>query len=103
MSDEPTTGSTVIEETREVVIPSRQKKTDWYPIALAAVVMIGFFSVLEYLLRGEVPQSSHDIVLQMIETLKNITIMVVSYFVGTTVGSEKKTDIIAKSGPVDPH
>lgn len=89
------------DEQEEPIKP--KMKREWAPIALAAVVLIMFFAVMEYLLRGEVPQSSHDIVLQMIETLKNITIMVVSFFVGTTAASERKTDIIAKANPVEPH
>lgn len=89
----------------EEIGDQQPKKTrrDWAPLLLAGIVMFAFISVLEYLLRGEIHQSTRDIVLQMIETLKNITIMVVSYFVGTTAGSEKKTDLIAKAGSVDPH
>lgn len=79
-----------------------QKKTKpvWAPMILAAIVLAVFTAVLEYLLRGEIHASTRDIVLQMVETLKNITIMVVSYFVGTTAASERKTDIIAQSPPV---
>lgn len=79
-----------------------QKKTKpvWAPMILAAIVLAVFTAVLEYLLRGQIHASTRDIVLQMVETLKNITIMVVSYFVGTTAASERKTDIIAQSPPV---
>jgi hypothetical protein len=83
--------------------PPKKKGRDWAPILLACIIMGAFISVLEYLLRGEIHQSTRDIVLQMIETLKNITIMVVSYFVGTTAGSEEKTKMIAKAGAIDPH
>lgn len=87
------------EETPE---PAQKRKHDWPPLVLTAVVMASFISVLEYLLRGEIHPSSRDIVLQMIETLKNITIMTVSYFVGTTAGSKRKTDLIAQANPVNP-
>lgn len=84
---------------------STQKKArpGWAPVVLAAIVLAVFTAVLEYLLRGEIHSSTRDIVLQMVETLKNITIMVVSYFVGTTAASERKTELIAKANPVDPH
>ena len=72
----------------------------WAPVVLAAIVLAVFTAVLEYLLRGQIDPSVRDIVLQMVETLKNITIMVVSYFVGTTAASDRKTDIIAQSPAV---
>ena len=81
--------------------PSLKKpRPGWAPLVLAAIVLAVFTAVLEYLLRGEIHASTRDIVLQMVETLKNITIMVVSYFVGTTAASERKTDIIAQSPAV---
>jgi uncharacterized membrane protein len=75
-------------------------KRDWAPLVLAGIILAVFFSVLEYLLRGEVPDSSRDIVLQMVETLKNVTIMVVSYFVGTTAQGARKTELLGKAEPV---
>lgn len=81
--------------------PAQKKaRPGWAPVVLAAIVLAVFTAVLEYLLRGEIHSSTRDIVLQMVETLKNITIMVVSYFVGTTAASERKTDIIAQSPAV---
>ncbi len=81
-------------------ISQKKARPSWAPLVLAAIVLAVFTAVLEYLLRGEIDPSTRDIVLQMVETLKNITIMVVSYFVGTTAASERKTDIIAQSPPV---
>lgn len=78
----------------------KKPRPGWAPVVLAAIVLAVFTAVLEYLLRGEIHSSTRDIVLQMVETLKNITIMVVSYFVGTTAASERKTDIIAQSPAV---
>ncbi len=81
-------------------LAQKKARPSWAPLVLAAIVLAVFTAVLEYLLRGEIDPSTRDIVLQMVETLKNITIMVVSYFVGTTAASERKTDIIAQSPPV---
>jgi hypothetical protein len=103
MSDEQEPGGTVTKQQTETVVSNRAPKRDWTPVILAAVVLIGFFVVLQYLMGSEVPASSRDIVLQMVETLKNIAIMCVSYFVGTTAQGAKKTELIAKGGPVDPH
>lgn len=86
------------EESAEPV--QKKPRPGWAPVVLAAIVLAVFTAVLEYLLRGEIHSSTRDIVLQMVETLKNITIMVVSYFVGTTAASERKTDIIAQSPAV---
>lgn len=85
----------------EPTYPTQKKpRPGWAPLVLAAIVLAVFTAVLEYLLRGQIHSSTRDIVLQMVETLKNITIMVVSYFVGTTAASERKTDIIAQSPAV---
>lgn len=85
----------------EPAYPTQKKpRPGWAPLVLAAIVLAVFTAVLEYLLRGQIHSSTRDIVLQMVETLKNITIMVVSYFVGTTAASERKTDIIAQSPAV---
>jgi len=78
----------------------KKERPGWAPVVLAAIVLAVFTAVLEYLLRGQIDPSVRDIVLQMVETLKNITIMVVSYFVGTTAASDRKTDIIAQSPAV---
>lgn len=80
--------------------PQKKSRPSWAPVVLAAIVLAIFTAVLEYLLREKIDPSTRDIVLQMVETLKNITIMVVSYFVGTTAASERKTDIIAQSPAV---
>ena len=80
--------------------PNTQQMAGWTPVVLAGIVLAIFTVVLEYLLRGEIHSSTRDIVLQMVETLKNITIMTVSYFVGTTAASDRKTDLIAKSPAV---
>ena len=104
MSDEPEqTGGTLVEQKSATLIPSRASKRDWTPAILTGLIMGGFFYVLHYLLNEKVPVESRDIVLQMIETLKNVVIMCVGYYFGTTQGSEKKTDLLAKAGPVDTH
>ena len=91
------------DENTVAVLTPRPTKRDWTPAVLTGVIMGGFFYVLHYLVTSKVPQESRDIVLQMIETLKNVVIMCVGYYFGTTAGSEKKTDLIARSSPIDPH
>ena len=104
MSDESEqTGGTLVEQRSSTIIPARVGKRDWTPAILTGLIMGGFFYVLHYLLNQKVPVESRDIVLQMIETLKNVVIMCVGYYFGTTQGSEKKTDLLAKAGPVDPR
>lgn len=103
MADEEQSGGAVIEQKSATIIPSGVVKRDWTPAILTSFIMGGFFYVLHYLLNEKVPMESRDIVLQMIETLKNVVIMCVGYYFGTTQGSEKKTDLLAKAGPVVPN
>ena len=103
MSDEDSVGRTIVEQKSATIIPSGGGKRDWTPAILTGLIMGGFFYVLHYLMNEKVAPESREIVLQMIETLKNIVIMCVGYYFGTTQGSEKKADLLAKAGPVDPH
>lgn len=74
---------------------SKKIRRDWAPMILTTFITIEFFATLAYLIREQVPQESRETVLAMIETLKTVWIMAVSYYFGTTAGSARKTEVIA--------
>lgn len=81
--------------------PIRKRKWDLAPILLAIVITIGYFAALVFVLTQPVPKESERIIDMMLGTLTTVWIMAVSYFFGTTASSEKKTELIAKAGPVE--
>lgn len=104
MSDTPEqTGGTLVEQKSATVIPTRPSKTDWPPIILSCVVTVGYFMTLVFVLTQPIPKESERVIDVMIGTLTTVWIMTMTYFFSTTAGSTKKTDLLAKAGPVDPH
>lgn len=79
---------------------SKRIRRDWAPMVLTIIITMEFFATLAYLIREKVPTESRETVLAMIETLKTVWIMAVSYYFGTTAGSARKTEVIAASGPI---
>lgn len=78
-------------------------RRDFAPILLALVITGGYFYALNYLAGHSLPVESREAVLSMIDALKTVWILAMGYFYGTTAGSSQKTEIIAKSNPVDPQ
>lgn len=68
---------------------------------LAYAITVGFFAVLLALMFGQVDSSSKDVLLIMLGTLGAAWTGVISYYFGSTAGSAKKTDLLAKAQPVD--
>jgi hypothetical protein len=67
---------------------------DWTPKALAISITIGFFGLLYYLLRHEPPQGSRDILNIMLGSLGAAWMGVVTYYFGSSAGSDRKTEIL---------
>lgn len=63
---------------------------------LALVTTIGFFGVLAFLLmrEGEIP--ANQVLNTLVGSLATAWAMVVSYYFGSSMGSERKTEILAE-------
>jgi hypothetical protein len=75
----------------------REVKTkDWTPKALAIAITVGFFGLLIFLLRKSPPDGSRDILNIMLGSLGSAWIGVVTYYFGSSAGSDRKTELLAK-------
>lgn len=73
----------------------REVKTkDWTPKALAIGITLGFFGLLAFLLRTEPPAGSRDILNIMLGSLGSAWIGVVTYYFGSSAGSDRKTELM---------
>ena len=86
----------------EPVPSAPRRRWDLAPMLLAVVITSGYFAALVFVLTQPVPKESERIIDMMLGTLTTVWIMAVSYFFGTTAGSAQKTELLAKSGPVEP-
>lgn len=80
----------------------KKKTKDIFTYALAAFVMLLIFGAVGYILTKVVPAENKDIALLIFGNLMSWGGLIVGYFFASSKGSQEKTDIIAKSGPVDP-
>lgn len=69
---------------------------DTTPKVLAAVVVIGFFSVLTVLAINGMPQRGGDAILIMIGSLGAAFTAIVSYYYGSSAGSAAKNELLKK-------
>lgn len=70
---------------------------DVTPKLLALVVTLGFFGVLAFMLMQSVPPSSRDVLNIMLGSLGTAWISIISYYFGSTNGSSRKTELLAKA------
>lgn len=71
------------------------------PTMLAIVVTLGFFGVLTFMLIQPIPAASRDVLNILLGSLGTAWTAIIMFFFGSSAGSDKKTDILAKAQPVD--
>lgn len=74
---------------------------DWTPRILAYGVTLGFFGLLSFLLRREIPNASKDVLNVMLGSLGTAWISIISYYFGTTANSSRKDEMLHNSTPID--
>ena len=69
------------------------------PPLLAAIITIGFFSILIMMMLGKV-DGNNPTILMMLGSLSTAWTGIVAYYFGSSAGSQAKTDLLSKAGPV---
>lgn len=79
---------------------NREVKTrDWTPKVLAALITIGYFGALFYMLRNGLPQhGGSEAMLVMLGTLGTAWGGVVAYYFGSSAGSRAKDELMRQNG-----
>jgi hypothetical protein len=66
---------------------------------LALFVTIGFFGVLALMMFYPLPPATHDALMLMLGTLGTAWVSVIAYYFGSSVSSDRKTELLAQSTP----
>ena len=66
------------------------------PVIIAIWTATGFISLLWIMCFKDVPTTSHDILMASTGTLGTAFVAIVSYHFGSSAGSAKKTELMAK-------
>jgi hypothetical protein len=81
---------------REMQVQTRS----WLPGALAVLVTLGFFGLLALSAFHTMPVSSEKILDVMTGSLGTAWIMIITYYFGSSAGSDRKTELLAQAPPI---
>lgn len=79
---------------RQMQVQTRSK----VPAVLAIVVTLGFFGLLTLMILGKVQQANSQASILMLGSLSTAWGMVISYYFGSSAGSDRKTELMASNG-----
>jgi len=68
---------------------------DWTPKVLGFIITLGFFGILVFMLKHDIPDKSRDVLNIMLGALGTAWISVVTYYFGSSAGSDRKTEMLA--------
>jgi hypothetical protein len=76
---------------------AREEKTgDWVPKALAMTVTVGFFGMLILMALHGLPDANRDLMNVILGALGTAWVSIIGYYFGTSAGSARKTELLAK-------
>lgn len=78
---------------REVEL-AKANKSDWLLALVVIVAMLLWLSSLAIVIFVNIPEQNHDIFREYSITIRDVAIMTFSYFLGSSVGSKRKNDVI---------
>ena len=86
-------------EDRKSARDMQSKTRSLMPPILAGTVTIGFFGIMVMMFIGKV-DSSNPAILMMLGSLGTAWTGIIAYYFGSSAGSQAKTDLLSKAGPV---
>lgn len=79
-----------------------QKTTrSWVPATLSLIVTLGYFGILAGMLGGVFNVTDSEALLIMLGSLSTAWGVVMAFWFGTTSDSGRKTELLAKAGPIE--
>ena len=72
---------------------------DRIPALLSLLVTIGFFGLLGYMLKYQIPSNNRDILNVMLGSLGTAWIAIITYYFGSSAGSARKSELLAQAPP----
>lgn len=70
------------------------------PPMLAAIVTVGFFSILAGMMFGRVSVADNTALTMMLGSLGTAWTGIIAYYFGSSAGSQAKTDLLSKAPPI---
>lgn len=78
-----------------------QALRDWAPSALALAFVAGFFGIQYFVFNYPLPDGSEMVIARVLGTMDAAVVMILSYYFGSSRGSARKDEMIAKQSSSD--